>query len=75
MTIIDRKGALQEAKDFLRDALKNGARSATEVEAEAEGEGISERTLRRARKALGVRTQKVGMPGAWVWQLDEGGQQ
>jgi predicted aconitase len=41
-----------------------------------DADGISERTLRRANKALGVETRKVGFPGGWAWQLpDEGGQQ
>jgi putative DNA primase/helicase len=67
--------AIHAARRFLQDALKKGARAVTEVEAEAEADGISDRTLRRARKALGVRAKKVGFPGEWVWQLpDEGGQ-
>ena len=35
--------------------------------------GISEATLRRAKRALGtVRVQKVGMRAGWVWMIDEG---
>ena len=67
-------GAMAEAKDFLSSALAQGARPAKDVEAEARQEGIRERTLKRAKKLLGVRSRKCGMTGAWEWYLAEGGQ-
>jgi len=41
--------------EFLRAALADGERPATEVLTEATALGIAERTLRRARKVLGLR--------------------
>jgi len=64
-----------EAKDFLSSALAQGARPAKDVEAEARQEGISERTLKRAKKELRVQSRKCGMTGAWEWSLPEGGQE
>jgi hypothetical protein len=67
-------GAMAEAKDFLSNALAQGARPAKDVEAEARQERIRERTLKRAKKVLGVQSRKCGMTGAWEWALPEGGQ-
>jgi hypothetical protein len=67
-------GAMAEAKDFLSSALAQGARPAKDVEAEARQEGISERTLKRAKKVLGVQSRKSGMSDGWEWSLPEGGQ-
>jgi len=61
-----------EAADWLRLALTNGARPAKELFAEAHAEGISERTLRRAKKILGVVAEKDGFGAGWVWRLREG---
>lgn len=76
-----RLGAKGNAEDLLEAALANGPRTAEDVLAEARAAGVSERTLKRARKALGVVATKVGGPGQpqrWVWTLpvddDEGGQ-
>jgi hypothetical protein len=67
-------GALQEAKEFLREALGNGPVAAREIEEAARQNCISERTLRRARKALGVRHDKGGFKDGWEWSLPQGGQ-
>ena len=72
---VEDAGALEEAKDFLADALIGGVRPAKDVEAEAEQRGITRRTLKRAKKLLGVRSRKCGMTGAWEWFLPEGGQE
>ena len=61
--------ALAEARDLLRTVLADGPRPATVVLAEARAAGLSERTLRRARQALGVILRKDGFQGAWCWQL------
>ena len=63
----DPQGKLEAAKDFLRDILSNGARRSIKVKTRGETQGISWATLRRAKKALGVRASRNG-PG-WVWQL------
>ncbi|HYH85832.1 MAG TPA: AAA family ATPase [Pyrinomonadaceae bacterium] len=73
----EERGALAEATDFLRDALAVGLRRSKEVKAEARQAGISESTLRRAQRALGVRVVKEGgrFGGGsqrWGWALPEG---
>jgi hypothetical protein len=67
-------GAIAEAKDFLLSALAKGARPMKEIEAEASQEAISESALKRAKKALGVRSDKPGMTAGWQWSLPEGDQ-
>jgi AAA domain-containing protein/DnaB helicase-like protein len=68
-------GAMTDAKDFLVTALAQGTRPAKDVQTEARQEGISERTLKRAKKELRVRSQKCGMSGKWQWSLPEEGQE
>lgn len=62
---------LDEAIVFLRGALRDGPRPALEVEAEARAEALSLRTLRRARKELGVVAAREGFGpgGRWMWAL------
>jgi hypothetical protein len=64
-----------EAEEWLRAQLADGARPQKQLEADAEGARISPRTLRRARKSLGVKPHKAGMAGGWYWELPEVGQQ
>jgi hypothetical protein len=45
-----------------------------DVMTEAGHEGISERTLKRAKKELNVRSDKPQMNGGWEWSLPEEGQ-
>jgi hypothetical protein len=65
------KGA--KAVVLLQSMLANGPRPAAEVIEKAKSEGISEETLRRACKALGVYSRKEGQPNTknqhWVWML------
>src|SRR5215204_4727811 len=67
--------AMEEAKDFLRQALAAGERPASEVKAEAEAVGVAWGTLKRAKVALGVDPSKRGT--VWYWSLpsndDDGG--
>ena len=65
-----------EAEETLRDILSVGPRPSTEIEAEAKEAGIAPRTLRRARKALGVKAFRkaesgdgLGRSGRWYWSL------
>lgn len=62
-----------EARQWLADILADGPLPAADVVEAAKQDGISERTLRRARQALGVRPSKVGRPGdddaRWIWAL------
>jgi putative DNA primase/helicase len=60
-----------EAIDFLMDALGNGPVSAKDMKKEAAGAGISSKSLRSAREALGIKPEKTGFggEGGWVWNL------
>jgi len=58
-----------EAETWLRQALTDGKVPSTKLAAEATREGISERTLNRAKKRLGVVSERDG--GAWYWSLPD----
>ena len=60
---------LNEAKEFLRELLADGPVSAKEGEEAAKANGITRRTLERARKELGVKAKKNGFEGGWTWAL------
>ncbi len=66
-------GALEEATEWLRDVLSDGARAAKEVKALAESDGIKPRTLDRAKKSLGVVADREGysVGGRWVWSIPQ----
>jgi len=64
----EQRSAQREAEDFLRENLKEPAR-AKDMEEHARAVGISQRTLARARKKLGVIAEKDGMEGGWKWRL------
>jgi hypothetical protein len=71
----DRK-ASREAEEFLQDKLSGGSVFAKEGEEHARALGIAPRTLRRARRKLGVIAEKDGLKGGWTWRLPpEGGQE
>jgi hypothetical protein len=65
----EERSALEEAKDFLAQALSGGGRPQREVSAEARRAGIAEMTLRRAKTVLGIRPRKTGLSGPWTWEL------
>ena len=62
-------GAQEEAKGFLRAVLASGPVSAKQIYREADDAGHAQRTLKRAKKALGVEARKEGMKGPWLWAL------
>jgi hypothetical protein len=68
-------GAVEDAKDFLRDILLvNGGRAPkVDIEEAAEAEKISDATLRRAKKALKVKSEKdrTVPEGKWYWALPD----
>ena len=64
----EERSALEEAKEFLREALKDGPRWSKVVQDEARELGISEITLKRAKKELAVRSEKEA-DGSWTWLL------
>ncbi len=57
------------AHAFLERTLASGPLPALQVEAAARAVGISERTLRRARKDIDVHAFKAAFGGAWLWML------
>jgi putative DNA primase/helicase len=63
--------AKREAREFLLERLEAGAMKQDDVLEEAKQEGIAEKTLRRAKKELGIKSRKErGRPtGAWFWEL------
>jgi DNA polymerase I-like protein with 3'-5' exonuclease and polymerase domains len=66
--------ALDDAKDFLRSRLAAGGGRApqAEIEEAAEAEGISNKTLRRAKKALGIKAEKDKTAnGQWFWVMPD----
>lgn len=65
----DERLAKDEAEEFLLAELADGGRHrAGEVYKAARAIGISESTLKRARRRLGVETEKTGFGGAGTWE-------
>lgn len=66
--------ARDEAVEFLRTVLRDGSRTALAVKREAREAGIAEATLRRAQRALGIASRRVGYgkDGEWRWELPGG---
>jgi hypothetical protein len=65
----EERSAGEEAEVWLRDALAKGQRRADVTVRAARAAGISERTLRRARKRLEIRSEKQAgsLDGPWYW--------
>ena len=67
--------ARNEAADFLRQLLRDGPVSSSQVWQAAKANGIADRTLNRAKTELGIRARhRPDMDGGWEWVLPEGGQ-
>jgi hypothetical protein len=54
-----------DAKEFLKNFLASGPKPSIEIEEAAEADGISRRTLFRAKRELNIAAKKEG--GAWTW--------
>ena len=69
----DTTSKLEAALDLLRKTLSEGAEPEEKLQDAAKAQGISKATLRRAKKALGVQSEKVGIGknGYWLWSLTE----
>jgi hypothetical protein len=65
----DERSAMEEAQEFVIELLDSGPQSAKDIMTEARKNGIADRTLRRARAALGIKSRKSGFGGGWVWDL------
>ena len=65
----DEKTIIDDAVEFLENALASGWLPSKEVEAEAKAAGISVATLRRAKKQLKVKSVKSAMQGCWMLEL------
>jgi hypothetical protein len=68
------RSAIEEAKAFLLQALATDERESKKVYREARETGIQDRTLERAKAALGVRSVRRASPGTrgggmWFWTL------
>jgi hypothetical protein len=64
----EQRSALSKAKAFLSKELADGPVAAERAEKDAREAGVSERTLKRAKRALGVGSKKEG-DGSWSWVL------
>src|SRR5262249_3489666 len=63
--------AKREAREFLLERLEAGPVNYDDLIEEAKQEGIAEKTLRRAKKELGIKSRKTrgAIDGAWTWEL------
>jgi hypothetical protein len=67
--------ATEEAADFLREILADGPLPQRDVERQADAAGLSWATVKRAKKAVGVRTERRGVEGErgagrWYWSIN-----
>jgi hypothetical protein len=64
---------LNEAVQFLREILADGRVLSKEVQKLAKQSGISERTLNRAKKVVGVKSERegIGVTSVWFWRLSQ----
>jgi hypothetical protein len=62
--------AKREAREFLQETLREGPVLQQQVIADAKANGISQRTLRRAKEDLKVESYKARTANAgWMWEL------
>lgn len=67
----EESNTLVDARNFLADFLQDGPRDAQLVMQQARRAGVSERTLYRAKAALGIASSKAGIGEGqhWQWEL------
>lgn len=65
----EEKSQSDEATEFLTTTLAKGPIASRDIIKAARDNGISERTLWRGKKRLGVKARKSGFTGAWEWAL------
>lgn len=61
--------SLEEAAEFLREFLADGAKPVVELWETAKANGIGKPSLKRAKKKLGIIARKMGMADGWEWTL------
>jgi hypothetical protein len=63
--------AIDEACEFLRTILENGAMSAKDAIRKGDAAGFSDRTLKRAKAVIGIKAKRQGFGAGstWVWEL------
>jgi DNA repair protein RadA/Sms len=64
-------GALREACEWLKDFLTPDSRDQGECKKQAELNGISFATLKRAKAHLKVKSRKASFKGGFIWSLTE----
>ncbi len=64
----EERSALSEAKEFLLDELRDRPMAAKQVKKNAREADISERTLKRAKQELRIKSEKES-DGSWTWTL------
>ncbi|MFL6833444.1 MAG: AAA family ATPase [Xanthobacteraceae bacterium] len=70
MAAVGGRTAKREAKEFLRERLEAGPVKSDDILDEAKQEGIAEKTLRSAKKELGIKSRREGgSTGTWFWEL------
>lgn len=62
------RSEIASAADYLRKQLRYGPKPAKEL---GTASGFNERTLRRASKRIGVKRNRDGERGPWLWSLPE----
>lgn len=67
------QGKLQRAREIIQSALRNGPRGEREVLGACEEAGVSKSTYWRARRGLGVLSEKTEFAGEWLLSLPNGG--
>ena len=61
-----------EVMDWLKDQLAGGPAPARQIQQDAKAAGFVLITLKRAKKALGIISQKDAFSQGWSWRLPEG---
>ncbi|HQG48625.1 MAG TPA: AAA family ATPase, partial [Sedimentisphaerales bacterium] len=57
------------AVEWLRELLKDGPLSSTQVQNEAKSAGFAWRTVHRAKDELGICPMRDQFAGSWIWRL------
>jgi hypothetical protein len=77
----DERDKVQDAEDLLREVLAAGPVDVATIKREAKAAGIGERTLDKAKAALGIRRPDwvkrvggIGETGYWTWELPKSAQ-